>query len=386
MVFRLSLPAQLFDHGVDLVLGHVAALDAHGLGVFGLAEQQVAQSDEVFGAGRVQDDTAVDAASHIERDAVRDVRLDKARDDVGGRALRGHDKVDAGRARKLRDAADGEFHFFANVHHEVGKLVDDDDDVGQLIAQIVLGRLLPCLFGGLRGSLPRLHFGVVLPDVARAHFREHLQAALHLGNAPAERASCFFGLRDNGYVKVRDAVVRREFHALRIDHDEAHFGGRGAHEDGHDHGVDGHGFARAGGAADKQVRHLCQVGHDAVALDVFADGDLQRAGTGVFDDVAKQHGLARAVRHLYAHVVRTGNRREDAHARRGQRQRDVVFKSGDAADAHAGGQIDLEQRDRWAGNPADYLRHDVEVFERFLQACTCVLQLGIGGQVFFGVG
>ena len=70
----------------------------------------------------------------LKRDAVGDVGLDEARDHVGRRTLGGDDQVDAGSASQLGDAADGELHLLADVHHEVGKLVDDDDDIGQLIA------------------------------------------------------------------------------------------------------------------------------------------------------------------------------------------------------------------------------------------------------------
>ena len=162
----------------------------------------------------------------------------KARDHVRGRALRGHDEMDAGRARELRDAADGELHLLAHVHHEVGQLVDDDDEVGQLGPQLAGRRL----FAGfdrflLRGQLG-LHLRVVLADVASTHLREHFQAALHLGHAPRKRAGRLARLGDYGHVQVRDAVVGRELHAFRVDHDEAHLGRRGAHEDGHDHGVD----------------------------------------------------------------------------------------------------------------------------------------------------
>ena len=71
--------------------------------------------------------------------------------------------------------------------------------------------------------------------------------------------------------------------------------------------------------------------------------------------VAQKHGLPRAVGHLDAHVVRAGDGREDAHARRGERERDVVLERRDAAHAHAGGQVHLEQRDRGAGHPAHHL-------------------------------
>ncbi len=124
--------------------------------------------DEVFRAGRVQDDTRVDARSDVERDAVRDVRLDEARDDVGRRSLGRDDEVDSRRARQLSDTADGELNLFAYVHHQIGKLIDDDDDVGKLVVVFPGFEILACLLGGLRLGLRLLNLRVELSDVSRS--------------------------------------------------------------------------------------------------------------------------------------------------------------------------------------------------------------------------
>ena len=47
-----------------------------------------------LGTHLVDDDATVDSRRDIERDAIRDVRLDEARHDVGAGALRGDDEVD----------------------------------------------------------------------------------------------------------------------------------------------------------------------------------------------------------------------------------------------------------------------------------------------------
>ena len=43
-----------------------------------------------------------------------------------------HDEMNAGGAGHLREALDRTFDVLAGDHHQVGHLVDDDDDVGQL--------------------------------------------------------------------------------------------------------------------------------------------------------------------------------------------------------------------------------------------------------------
>ena len=180
----------------------------------------------------------------------------------------------------------GELDLLANVHHEVGKLVDDDDDIGQLRRQARRRAVSPASFAA--ASLARLHLRVVLADVARAQ-----PSRTPSGDAPFQRrptrsalaASLRFG--HDGHVEMRDAVIGGEFDALRVDHDEAHLGGRCAHEDRHDHRVDGNRLTGTGGAADKQVGHLRKIGNDAMAFDILADGDLQRSAIGVFEHIAK---------------------------------------------------------------------------------------------------
>ena len=157
MVLRLALTLQVRHHGGDLVVGDVGALDADGLGVLRLGQEHVPHADEVLGARGVEDDAGVDARGHGKPDAAGDVRLDEARDYVGGGALGGDDEVDAGRAGELGDAADGELDLLAHVHHEVGQLVDDDDEVGQLGAHLAGGRLLAGLDGPLLGGDLGLH-------------------------------------------------------------------------------------------------------------------------------------------------------------------------------------------------------------------------------------
>jgi hypothetical protein len=102
---------------------------------------------------------------------------------------------------------------------------------------------------------------------------EQLEAALHLADGVAQGVGGQFGLGDDGREEVRDALVHAELDALGIDEDEAHLRGRGAEEQAHDHGVDGHGFAAAGGAGDEHVGHGGQVGGDDAAVDVLAHGD-----------------------------------------------------------------------------------------------------------------
>ena len=214
-------------------------------------------------------------------------------------------------------------------------------------------------------------------DLAHADALEDLEAALHLGDRPLQGARRLLGLRDDGHVEVRQAVVGRELDALGVDHDEADVFGEGAHEQAHEDGGDDDGLARARGAGDEQVRHLGEVGDHGLALGIAAERELERPARHVGQDVAEGDGLARAVGDLDAHVRGAGDGREDAHGVRGEREGDVVLEARDAAHALALARLDLERRDRGAGDPPDDAGVEAELLKRCLQRFCCLLKLGV---------
>ena len=89
----------------------------------------------------------VDLRGDLVGDAGREVGLDRAGDDVDRGALRRHDDVDAGGARHLRQTLHGGFDFLAGRDHQIGHLVDDDDDVGHRLER-QLARFVDRLAGG----------------------------------------------------------------------------------------------------------------------------------------------------------------------------------------------------------------------------------------------
>ena len=121
-------------------------------------------------------------------------------------------EMNADGARHLRETRDGLFDVGAVEHHEVGELVDDDDDVRQrlFVFAVVEERR--------HGAFKEL---VVLVDVAHAAAGQQLEAALHLADGVAQRVGGEFGLGDDGREEVRNALVHAEFDALGIDENRA---------------------------------------------------------------------------------------------------------------------------------------------------------------------
>ncbi len=125
-------------------------------------KEHVAAAQQRFGAVGVEDGARVDLGGQAEADARGNVGLDEAGDDVDAGPLRGEDEVNADGARHLREARDGLFDVGAVEHHQVGELVDDDDDVGQRLF------LLAVVEERRHGAFEEL---VVLVDVAHAAAR-----------------------------------------------------------------------------------------------------------------------------------------------------------------------------------------------------------------------
>ena len=74
---------------------------------------------------------------------------------------------------------------------------------------------------------------------------------------------------------MRHAFVIAELKALGIDKDQSHLIRRCLVKNRHDHGVDGHAFARARGSRNQQVRHAGEFGGHDAAINIFAQRQRQ---------------------------------------------------------------------------------------------------------------
>ena len=97
---------------------------------------------------------------------------------VHTRALRCQDQVHSYCTSHLREACNAFFHVGAFQHHEIGELVNQDQDVWQRLCVLILRFLFVEQAARL---LPESgHFAVVLIDIPYAVGCEQLQAPLHL--------------------------------------------------------------------------------------------------------------------------------------------------------------------------------------------------------------
>ena len=353
--------AHKLDNPLHLVVGDEAALHARRLARALRRIEHVALTQQFFRAAGIENRAAVDLAGNRERDSARNVCLNHARDDVDGRSLRRDDEVNARRARQLGQTADGFFHLARRNHHQVGQLVDDDDDLAHRL-------------------LVRADGVVVTADVAHAHRLKPLVAVLHFHHRPAERRARLLGISHDRDEQVRDAVVNGKLNHLRIDEDEPHLLRLRAEDDGIDDRVDADGFARTGRACNQHVRHFRHIRDDRRAGNTLAQRDRRRGFFAhhfrAFQHVAQGNRLDLLIRNFNADRRLAGNRRFDAHAVGSHVQRDVVHQADDARNLHARRGRKLITRDSRAVGHIQQLGLHAEALQRAEQLARARLVLG----------
>ena len=169
----------------------------------------------------------------------------------------------------LRDAADRVLDSSGRHHHQVGQLVDHDDDVAHVPVLV-----LPSDRQAQRALAQAL---LVAVDVAHADRREHLVAHLHLAHDPLERLGGPLRVHDHRLSRCGTSAKWLSSTPLGVDEHQPHVVGARAHQDRRDEAVDEARLAGAGRPGDQHVRHRREVHHLGLAVDVLAEGDL-RAG------------------------------------------------------------------------------------------------------------
>ena len=162
----------------------------------------------------------------------------------------------AGGTGHLRQPADVILDILGGGHHQVGQLIDDNDDLRHGV------QLLP--LGGQ---------AVIALQVTGAGGGKQLIAVEHLPHRPAQGAGGLFGVGNNRHQQVRDAVIAAQLHHLGVDHQKLDLLRGGLIQKADDNGIDADRFAAAGSTGDKQMRHFCQIGQADAAGNILAERD-----------------------------------------------------------------------------------------------------------------
>ena len=186
---------------------------------------------------------------------------------------------------------------------------------------------------------------------------------------------------------MRNAVVYRQLQHFRVDHDKAHFVGRGFVKHGHNHAVHAHRFARPGHTRHQQVRHFGQIAHHRHARNVFAQGDGElgfgfgKHGGG--QNFAQGHFLTAVVRQLDAHGVFARDGLDNTHRLQRHRTCQIFGQIHNLTTLHALRRLDFIARDDRAGSGGNHLHFNTELGQFAFDAFGRLLQfVGINRQRF----
>ena len=299
--------------------------------------------------------------------------------------------MDPDRARFLRQHRERRLDLALDGQHQVGKLVNDEHDIGQNAVRVrgVERQLL--LYARLRRqrfarSLQR-HLGfdllVEIRDIARVIRVQQPVASLHFPHGPLQDVRGLVMTRDDRQPEMWQGAVHRQLHHLRIDHEQLQLVRAVRIDETRDDGVDADRFSGAGCPGDEEVRHFREIVHDLVALEVAAQDHRQHARRapefGAVDQIAHVHEPRRGIGHLDADRRFARNRRHDAQGLRPHGERQIVGQRRHPAHFHAAPRLELEPRDDRANGLVDDLRADAECLERRDQPPAHVFDLrGIG--------
>ena len=289
-------------------------------------------------------------------------------------------------ARFLGQACDQLLHFLARYHHQIGKLIDDDDDVRKLLQRLGLGRVESVR---ILERVTRLFavgdLVVVAGQIPYSDPGHEPVAAFHLAHAPDQSVRGLSHIGHHGREQMRDILVSRKLEHLRVDQDEPHLARLGLVQNRKNHRIEGDRFPRTGRASDQQVRHFCEISDHRVAGDVLAEGECERRVQLMVSprahDLGKAHDLAMRVGNLQAHAGLTRDRLDHADAIDGQRACKVFHQADDLAALHADGGLHLVAGDHGPRVGGEHSDLDSEITEFFLNQARGVFQ-GLGGQDF----
>src|SRR5581483_2710641 len=129
LVLGLSLRAPKLDHGGDFFFSNKWRMQPmNPRGTRGQIEH-VAFAKQGLRSIGVENGTGVNFGSDPEGNSRREISLDQAGNDVDGRPLRRQHQMNTDRACHLRQSSDRFLDVVLVEHHEVGQLVNDDNDV-----------------------------------------------------------------------------------------------------------------------------------------------------------------------------------------------------------------------------------------------------------------
>ena len=343
--------ADKITNGFNFSIGDECTLNAFGTHRTDRRIEHVTAAEQFLRTDGIENGSGVHLRRNRAGDPRRHVGLDQTCDHVNRRTLRTEDQMDSARASFLQQTADRSFHLVARLQHQVGKFVDDDDDIRhEGLVGVVLGQF------------------VVTFQRPRADFLNEFKTGFHFVHGGLERAGRVVCGSDDRCKQMRNGFVRRKFNLFRVDQDQFHFIGLRFVEQTHNGTVDANRFSHFRCTANQQVRHFGNVKDHGFVHDVCAERNGQ-FGFALFEFFAFQEvaqiddvSCFFRVRDFYTNRAFPGDLCH-TNIGNGKRQSNIARKVHNGTGVYAGGRCDLIARDRRTAGIVDVFDIDAEIFQ-----------------------
>ena len=175
---------------MDLGIRHPRSLHTHWLRSTHRQEEPIALANELLGTRLVQNDSRIGHRGGREGQPRRNIGLDKTGAHIGRWTLSSQHQVDTGSTCQLGNTNDGIFNITRGYQHEIGQLVNDDQ-------QVRVGSQDP--FRSRRqGDLASLYSFIEVLDVTESERSQVVIALVHLTHDPLQSFGGLLGAGNNG--------------------------------------------------------------------------------------------------------------------------------------------------------------------------------------------
>ena len=116
---------------INLLIAGQTALHPHRRAGIGRQIEHVPSAEQIFRPRAIQHHPRIDARSNGKRNPRGEIGLDKTRNHIGRRPLRGHNQVNPRGPRHLRQPAQRRLHISPKLHHQIGQLIHQHHNIGQ---------------------------------------------------------------------------------------------------------------------------------------------------------------------------------------------------------------------------------------------------------------
>ena len=209
----------------------------------------------MFRAARIENRAGVNLGTDLKGNTSWEVCLDNARDHVYRGALCGHNQVNANGTCKLGKASDRHFNLFAGSHNQIGKLVNHQNNVGQIA--------VPLLWVEFAGRELYIVF-LKIPHHGRL---QQFVTLVHLNAQGVQGVNYLVGVGNNGLIVPRqlgqevpfNGVVKGQFYLFGVHQHKLYLCRMLLVQNRCDNRIEPHRLTLPRSASHEQVGHFGQV-------------------------------------------------------------------------------------------------------------------------------